>query len=87
MALKGHAAATFIHNFVTLPNHIFISCQQTTLTVSNFADFKAIFSSGFDEISLTSPFQKLATRKYCFLSGPHEHLLINKKTAWQKFSM
>ena len=43
VAHKGHTAATFIHNFVTLPNYIFISCQQTTLTVSNFADFKAIF--------------------------------------------
>ena len=43
VAQKGHAAATFIHNLVTLPNHIFISCQQTTLKVSNFADFKAMF--------------------------------------------
>ena len=62
VAFKGHAEATFIHNFVTLPNHIFISCRQTTLTVSNFADFKAIFSSGFDETSQTGPFQKLASK-------------------------
>ena len=57
----------FIHNFVTLPDHIFIGCQQTTLTVSNFADFEAIFSSGFDEISLTCPFQKLVKRRFCLL--------------------
>ena len=65
MAFKGHAAATFIHNLVTLPNPIFISCQQTTLTVSNFADFKAIFTSGFDETSQTGPFQKLVKPRMC----------------------
>ena len=66
MAHRGHTAATFIHNFVALPSHIFISCQQTTLTVSNFADFKAL-SGGFDETSQTGPFQKLVKPRKCLL--------------------
>ena len=65
---RRHAAATFIHNFVILPNHIFIIVNKplsklATLLILNLSPS----SSGFDEFSQTGPFQKLIKPRKCLL--------------------
>ena len=47
-----HAAATFIHNFVTLPNHIFIIVNKPLSKLATLLILKlSPSSSGFDEFS------------------------------------
>lgn len=66
---KRHAAATFIHNFVILPNYIFIIVNKplsklATLLILNLSPS----SNGFDEFSQTGPFQKLIKPRKCLLT-------------------
>ena len=49
-----------MYDFVSSPNHIFVSCQHTTIKVSKFYRFQGSFSSGFDNFSPAGLFQKLA---------------------------
>ena len=49
-----------MYNFVSSPNHIFVSCQHTTIKVSKRYGFQGSFSSGFDNFSPAGLFQKLA---------------------------
>ena len=47
-----HAAATFLHNFVTLPNHIFIIVNKPLSKLATLLILKlSPISSGFDEFS------------------------------------
>ena len=48
-----------MYNFVSSPNHIFVSCQHTTINFSKRYWFLGSFSSGFDKFSPTGLFQKL----------------------------
>ena len=48
-----------MNNFVSSPNHIFVSCQHTTINFSKRYWFLGSFSSGFDKFSPTGLFQKL----------------------------
>ena len=48
-----------MYNFVSSPNHIFVSCQHTTIKFSKRYWFLGSFSSGFDTFSPTGLFQKL----------------------------
>ena len=47
-------------NFVSSPNHIFVSCQNITIKVSKCYWFQGSFSSGFDHFLPAGLFQKLA---------------------------
>ena len=49
----------FVYNFVSSQNHIFVSCQHTTINFSKRYCFLGSFSSGFDKFSPTGLFQKL----------------------------
>ena len=40
-----------MYNFVSSPNHIFVSCQHTTIKVSKRYGFQGSFSGGFDHFS------------------------------------
>ena len=48
-----------MYNFVSSPNHIFVSCQHTAIKFSKRYWFLGSFSSGFDKFSPTGLFQKL----------------------------
>ena len=47
-----------MYNFVSSPNHIFVSCQHTAIKFSKRYWFLGSFSSGFDKFSPTGLFQK-----------------------------
>ena len=65
---KRHAAATFIHNFVILPNYIFIIVNKPLSKLATLLILKlSPSSSGFDEFSQTGPFQKLIKPRICLL--------------------
>ena len=48
-----------MYNFVSSPNHIFVSCPHTAIKFSKRYWFLGSFSSGFDKFSPTGLFHKL----------------------------
>ena len=65
---KRPAAATFLHNFVTLPNYIFIIVNKPLSKLATMLILKlSPSSSGFDEFSQTGTFQKLIKPRLCLL--------------------